>query len=121
MDTRREQIDAFLKKCDEVMQSEEVLDAYGWAVLIGNGLRQDGIVEEEVFPRLVYTEDESSRRVSLYNDLTTYIAAQRAEFITNPDVDIDASWDEYLAQLDQIGLPELLELEQAAYDRYNGN
>ena len=106
---------------DEVMQSEEVLDAYGWAVLIGNGLRQDGIVEEEVFPRLVYTEDESSRRVSLYNDLTTYIAAQRAEFITNPDVDIDASWDEYLAQLEQIGLPELLELEQAAYDRYNGN
>ena len=106
---------------DDIIQSDDAVNAYGWAVLMARGLRSQGIVEKEVFPNLVYTEEESSTRVSLYNDLTSYIAAQRAEFITDPDKDIDAGWDAYVEQLEKIGLSRMLELEQDAFDRYNNN
>ena len=38
-----------------------------------------------------------------------------ARFIIG-DVDIETGWDEYLAELDNIGLPRYLELVQQAYD-----
>lgn len=104
---------------DDVLNSDEAVQAYGWAVLVGRGLRRGGIEEKEVFPNLVYTEEEGNTRTSLYNDLTTYITAQRAEFITKPNIDIDAGWDQYVAQLEVIGLSKILEIEQVAYDRYN--
>lgn len=104
---------------DEVINSDEVLKTYGWAVLVGRGLREEGIVEREVFPNLVYTEEENKERASLYTDLSTYIKTQRAEFITNPNADIDAGWDGYVARLRAIGLDRILEIEQNAYDRFN--
>ncbi len=106
---------------DDLLNSDDVVNAYGWAVLVERGLRREGIVREDIFPVLGYTAEEESERTSLYNDLTTYIAAQRAEFITNPAVDIDAEWDAYVAQLEAMGLPRVMEIEQAAYDRYNQN
>ena len=40
------------------------------------------------------------------------------KFITG-DADIESGWEDYLASLDQIGLPELLEIKEAAMDRWN--
>ncbi len=34
--------------------------------------------------------------------------------------DIDAEWDNYLAALENAGLPKLLEVYQTAYDRSQG-
>ena len=36
-------------------------------------------------------------------------------------MDVDKDWDKYLAQLNEIGLPRLLEIEQEAYDSYIAN
>lgn len=109
-----------LKDASEaIINSDEVLKGYGWATLVGRGLREEGIVEKEVFPNLVYTEEESKERASLYTDLSTYIKTQRADFISNPNVDIDAGWDSYIRKLETIGLDRILEIEQNAYDRYN--
>lgn len=104
---------------EDVLWSDAALNERGWAVLVERGLRRDGVMEEDIFPALVYTAEEENERTSLYNDLTTYIASQRAEFITNSDVDIDAAWDTYVAQLEAMGLSRAMEIEQAAYDRYN--
>lgn len=52
---------------------------------------------------------------------TEYQKSVLWEFITNPAVDIDAEWDRYVAKLEQIGLPDIIALEQSVYDRYNEN
>ncbi len=57
---------------------------------------------------------------TLYTDVYNYLVTAKVQFITG-ETDIDAGWDAYLAELDKIGLERLLEIEQAAYDRYLGN
>lgn len=93
-----------------------LLKKYGWAVLVEKGLRQDGIKTTDVFPGLVYTEKESDIRSTLYTDINNYLQTANAQFITG-EVDVDAGWDAFLSTLDQMGLKNQLEIEQAAYDR----
>lgn len=40
------------------------------------------------------------------------------EFISGSK-DIDAEWDNFVTQLDQMGLQDCVEVYQAAYDRFN--
>lgn len=69
------------------------------------------------YPTLVYTPEEQTEMATLKTDLLNYIKTEKAQFIVG-EQDIDANWDEYLAKLDEMGLERLLEIEQAAYDRY---
>ena len=45
-----------------------------------------------------------------------YIYRKRAEWITNGK--IDEEWDEYLAELERVGINEWLEIKQAGYDTF---
>ena len=79
-------------------------------------MRTDGLVVKEQYPLVFYSDDEATEMGTLVTDIRNYLTTMQAKFITG-ESDIDASWDEYLAQLDQMGLARLMEIEQAAYDR----
>lgn len=54
---------------------------------------------------------------SLAADITTYADTCIPKFIMG-DMDIETEWDTYLASLEQMGIAECIQLEQAAYDAY---
>ena len=57
---------------------------------------------------------DTEKYATLTTDICNYMISIEADFITGAK-DIDGYWNEYLANLENIGLPELLEMEQAAY------
>lgn len=68
------------------------------------------------FPLVYYTQDESDEFALINTDLISLIERKASEWIMNGK--IDEEWDAYLKELDAIGLQRLLEINQAAYDRY---
>lgn len=65
---------------------------------------------------LVLTEDESDTYNDAWTDINTYIVETTAKFITG-DADIAAEWDNYIAELESMGLQDVIDVYQAAYDR----
>lgn len=103
------------------VDDDKLLTGDVWEITTANALREEamrteGLVIMERFPNLFYTDEESKERATLYTDITNYLTTVKAQFITG-EMDIDASWDEHLNKLNQMGLERLLEIEQAAYDR----
>ena len=68
-----------------------------------------------IIPLLTYNEEVTPELVELKAALGTYIQEMTARFIIG-DVDIETGWDDYLAELQNIGLPRYLKLVQKAYD-----
>ena len=66
---------------------------------------------------LSYTTDESYTIADLQSDLETVQDEFRLKAITG-QVDIDAEWDNYVAQCESMGFYELQDIDQAAVDRY---
>lgn len=98
-------------------QLAQMLDEYGWAVLIArDALNNPNINLVENFPALIYSEEESAERNIYFTDISLYIESMKTQFITGT-ASLDKDWDTFLATLDQMQLPALLEIEQAAYDR----
>lgn len=101
-------------------QLEALLPLYGWGILVARDcLSNSEIRKVDAFPALLYTEEESNERTSLYTDISLYIESMHAQFITGV-TDIDAGWEDFLNTLNSMQLPRLLEIEQAAYDRLTG-
>ena len=65
---------------------------------------------------LVLTEDESDTYNDAWTDINAYIVESTAKFITG-EADIAAEWDNYLAELESMGLQDVIDVYQAAYDR----
>lgn len=68
------------------------------------------------FPVVKYTDEELSRLVSIGTDIYKYVEAQFAHWVV--DGGIDAEWDAYLQQLDAMGLQDLIEIQNTAYNAY---
>ncbi len=66
---------------------------------------------------LALTEDENDIYVEKWQDVSAYVASMFAAFVTG-DADIEAQWDTYVANLQQMGLQEVLDCYDAAYARY---
>ena len=65
------------------------------------------------------TVDEMSDFSAIYGDVITYVGTSVLQFI-NGDLDIDgADWDTYVQNIENMGLAEMNEIVQAAYDRAN--
>ena len=65
---------------------------------------------------LVLTEDESDTYNDAWTDINAYITESTAKFITG-EADIAAEWDNYVKALEQMGLQDVIDVYQAAYDR----
>lgn len=69
----------------------------------------------KLLPNLTYTIDESEQVSNIMTDVTDYVANQMAMFITgNNSLD---NWDNYIAELDAMGLQTWLGVAQDAYNR----
>lgn len=64
------------------------------------------------------TEDEQDIYNDNWTEINAYVTEMNAAFITGQK-DISAEWDNYIATLYKIGLQEILNVYQAALERYN--
>lgn len=101
----------------EKITDTAVVEKYGWAALLAEAYRQDGVTEKETYPVMAYTTEENEVKATYKTDISSYVKQMEAEFITGQS-DIDEDWDTYVETINQMGLPQVLEAEQAAYDRY---
>ena len=102
---------------DDMLTSDEVLEKIGQSVWREVTIREyEGNIMSG-YPLTAFTVEESTERATLYTDIKNYLETMKAQFITG-ELDIDANWDAYLTELDKMGLDRLLEIEQAALDRY---
>lgn len=67
-------------------------------------------------PVLHYTEEEQSRLTTIGTDIYSYVESMYAHWVV--DGGIDEEWDSYLAKLDQMGLQELIEIQETAFAAY---
>ena len=77
---------------------------------------QDIAAKWKMPPGITLTADESSESDFIRSSLSTVVAESCAKFITGEMT--AANWENYVAQLESLGLNRLLEINQAAYDRY---
>jgi putative aldouronate transport system substrate-binding protein len=68
---------------------------------------------DERIPDLWLTQDVAKRRADLQTAITNYVDQKEAEWVSG-QADIDAEWDAYVAQLNRLGLQELITLVRNA-------
>ena len=73
----------------------------------------------ELFPKLSYTEDELKKRATYEADINPYIQQYEAQVISG-EADLESTWDEYVATLNNMGLQDLISINQAAVRRFYG-
>jgi putative aldouronate transport system substrate-binding protein len=67
------------------------------------------------------TAEESTDASAIYSDIITYVATAVLQFINGDlDVDDDADWNDYVANIESMNIGELTDIIQTAYDRANG-
>ena len=64
------------------------------------------------------TEDEYDTYLDVWSDITTYLTQMHTAFVTG-EKDIDAEWDNFQAELMDMGLQDVIDVYQAALDRFN--
>lgn len=74
--------------------------------------------ENTVVPVILYNEEELDELGDLHTTLNDYVKESTARFIVG-DLDIEKQWDEYIKELNKIGLEKYIELSQQAWDRMN--
>ncbi|HIW34912.1 MAG TPA: extracellular solute-binding protein [Candidatus Paenibacillus intestinavium] len=87
----------------------------------GDGLKQelDKLGANDVtipYPDVMYTTEEYQELPTLTADINSYIASARAQWVTKGNV--DSGWDAYVKQLNDMGLPQLIQIYENAYERY---
>lgn len=70
----------------------------------------------EPFPNVMYTSDEFEELPTLTTDIDGYVNTMRAQFISKGG--IDEGWDDYVKQLNKMGLEKLVKIRTDAYSRY---
>ncbi|MFD1385761.1 extracellular solute-binding protein [Oceanobacillus oncorhynchi subsp. oncorhynchi] len=74
---------------------------------------------DEIWPAFTYTAEENDRIAVLETDLQKYVEEMQAGFITGEN---DFSeWDAYVETIQEMGYDEYMEIQQAAYERYQEN
>lgn len=73
-------------------------------------------MSEHLMPPISFTSEEQGASAELLNDINTYAMETFIAFVTGSQ-SLD-TFDTYLEQLNSYGLEEVLQIRQAAYDRY---
>ena len=60
---------------------------------------------------------DSTEIASMLNEISTYVSEQYVKWLMGQG-DVDAEFESYVATLNSMGLPKVLEVYQSAYDRY---
>ena len=70
------------------------------------------------YPTLLFSAEDNDRIADIGSDIIAYNEEKRAEWLARGGV--EEQWDEYLAQLDAMGLQEYIEIYQRTYDNAYG-
>nr|WP_286168748.1 extracellular solute-binding protein [Roseburia sp. 1XD42-34] len=73
-------------------------------------------VPEEIWPRFTFTEAENKVLQSVGEDIGKYVEEMRDKFISG-DADL-SQWDEYVETIERMGLQDVIEVYQSAFERY---
>lgn len=73
-------------------------------------------VPDEIWPRFTFTSEENKVLESTGADIDKYVEEMRDKFISG-DADL-SEWDDYVETIERMGLDELLDVYQKAYERY---
>ncbi|MCL6604185.1 MAG: extracellular solute-binding protein [Paenibacillus sp.] len=68
------------------------------------------------FPNVMYTAEEFQELPTLTTDIDSYVNTMRAKFVILGE--IDKHWDDYVKQLNDMGLERLTKIRTDAYGRY---
>lgn len=74
-------------------------------------------IPEENWPSFLYTEEENEFLISKGSDISKYVEEMRDKFISG-SVPL-SEWDNYVKEIEGMGLEEYMEIQQDAFDRYN--
>ena len=72
------------------------------------------------FPELGFTVEEQKIIDQKYVSIHTHVTEMSQKWILGAD-DPSTSWDRYLKELDSMGIQEVIDVYQAAYDRFKNN
>lgn len=72
---------------------------------------------EYMLPLLKYTLEESNEIAMIVADVEDFISTSMAEFITGQRTLDDAGWENYLNELNGLGLDKWIQIAQSAYER----
>jgi putative aldouronate transport system substrate-binding protein len=73
---------------------------------------------DEFIGELIFTPEEDERILPVRRRLDTYVKQSVADFIRGVrDIENDAGWLAYIAEMNRLGLETLLKTAQAAFDR----
>ena len=91
------------------------LEMYDSQKQIGEAWRAHNMAEH-ILPPVTMTQEEASEYAMLFTDIDTYMREQIAMFIigTRPMTE----FDDFQNTLKQLGVDRVIEIQQAAYDRY---
>lgn len=74
---------------------------------------------DEVWPAFTYTVEENKKLASLEADIHKYVSEMKDKFIAESE-SFD-KWDDYVKELEKMGLEEYMKIQQDAYERYKDN
>ncbi|RAP73561.1 extracellular solute-binding protein [Paenibacillus montanisoli] len=78
----------------------------------------EGNYPREQFPVLSYLEDEQKRYDEILGAINTYVNEMFQKWVMgNQPVD-DKTFDAFVGKMKEMGLDEMVQIQQAAYDRY---
>lgn len=73
--------------------------------------------KDYVMPNVTLNTEESETYGAIFSNVNTHVSEMTFRFINGTD-DIDAGWDEYVAQIEGMGIQKVIDCYQAAYERY---
>ncbi len=100
-------VDTYLVKTEEQIAADERKALYAPYLM-------------EPLPLMNYTPEEADELSSLSADIKKIAGEQKAKWCTGQG-DIDAEWDSYVESLNKVGLEKYMEIQNAAYDRFNAS
>lgn len=115
---------AMLKKVGAQMQFGYKQDFY-YEEQAMNEIANEGVsmyqgIVRTPFPTLLFTELEKKNVTSKLTAITTYISEKEQSFILN-NSKAKISYEEYKAEIDGMGLSDVIKIYQTVYDRYVGS
>lgn len=75
---------------------------------------------DEIWPNFAPQGGEADEIQTIMSDVETYINESRVKFITG-EWNFTTDWDDFVDQLNRMGIPRYLEIRQAQYERYLAN
>lgn len=77
--------------------------------------------QEMQFPPVTLDQDQAAQEAELRTNLKGEVNQSFAKFLTGQlDPNDDGAWNDYKGRVEKIGVKPYLELQQAAYETYNG-